>query len=129
MLNVFMIMFYCLSLWWYFVQNIICNCISLSLIDINQYWYVILGTVFLMVLKNTFYFFIFCIYQLIWTRLGLLFWKFYSPYFIFETQNAIYTGSGSNSPISGIFENAQYSWFSIAYPNWPIWPRLNGMSF
>ena len=55
----------------------------------------------------------FCIYQPIWTKLGLLFWKFYSPYFVFETQNAIYSGSGSNSPISGIFENAKNSWFSL----------------
>ena len=51
----------------------------------------------------------FCIYQPILTRLGALFWKFYPPYLVFETQNDIYTGSGSNSPISGIFENAQYS--------------------
>ena len=42
-------------------------------------------------------------YQPILTRLGALFWKFYSPYLVFETQNAIYTGSGSNSPISGFY--------------------------
>ena len=47
--------------------------------------------------------FFFRFYQPILTRLGALFWKFYSPYLVFETQNAIYTGSGSNSPISGFY--------------------------